>query len=73
MVDTPPVYETILEPMMFERPVGRGFKEWRKNVGKTALYRRGDTVLIWVNEGDLYCDGPFVKRLVRVAPTEGQE
>ena len=56
-------YEEVFVPMGFEEPVGRDLEEWRENVRKTELYRRGDTVLVWVNEGDLYCDGPFVKHL----------
>lgn len=54
-------YEVVFVPMLFERVTGRDLAEWRENVCKTELYRRGDTVLVWVNEGDLYCDGPFVK------------
>lgn len=60
-------YEEIFVPMAFEHPVGRDLEQWRENVRKTDLYRRGDTVLVWVNEGDLYADGPFVKHLRRRA------
>lgn len=60
-------YETIYVPMRFERPVGRTLKQWRENVSKTDLYRRGDTVLVWVNEGDLG-RGPFVEQYRRRAP-----
>lgn len=57
----------VLVPMAFERPVGNSIEEWRENVHKTDLCRRGDTVLVWVNEGDI-CHapwGPFVKRLLK--------
>jgi hypothetical protein len=56
--------DTRYVPMLFEHPVGNGFDEWRENVRKTELYQRGDTVLIWVNEGDLY-PGPFVAEAAR--------
>jgi hypothetical protein len=56
--------DTRYVPMLFEHPVGNGFDEWRENVRKTELYQRGDTVLIWVNEGDLY-PGPFVAEASR--------
>lgn len=39
--------------LQYEIPVGSTIGEMRENVRKTDLYQRGDTVLIWVNEGDL--------------------
>ena len=44
----------LVGPIAFETPVGDTFEEWRENVRKTKLYQRGDTVLVWVNEGDLH-------------------
>jgi hypothetical protein len=36
------------------RPEGNTFDEWRENVRKTALYQKGDTILLWINEGDYW-------------------
>jgi hypothetical protein len=36
------------------RPEGSTLEEMRENVRKTDLYQMGDTVLVWVNEGDLW-------------------
>ena len=33
---------------------GETLAEWRANAKQGALYRLGDIVLVWVNEGDLY-------------------
>jgi hypothetical protein len=35
---------------------GRDLAEMRQNVPK-EIHNRGDTVLIWINEGDLYLPG----------------
>lgn len=58
-------YSEVFTPMPFEHPVGNDLAEWREAVGKTQLYRNGDTVLVWVNEGDLYPDGPFTKKRIK--------
>lgn len=37
----------------YARPVGADLNEWRENARTTALYQRGDMVLVWVNQADL--------------------
>ena len=39
-------------PIHWARPHGETFEEMRKNVWKTGLSNKGDTILVWVNEGD---------------------
>ena len=48
-----------MRSVLFEHPEGANMDEWRENVRKTELYQRGDTVLVWVNEGDIYPEGPL--------------
>lgn len=38
----------------FARPLGATFESMRKHVWETGLADIGDTILIWVNEGDLW-------------------
>ncbi len=39
-------------PIHWARPQGGTFEEMRANVWKTGLADKGDTILVWVNEGD---------------------
>jgi hypothetical protein len=39
-------------PINWARPIGETFEEMRANIWKTGLAMKGDTILIWVNEGD---------------------
>lgn len=39
-------------PIHWARPNGTTFEEMRANVWKTGLPDKGDTILVWVNEGD---------------------
>lgn len=55
------------QSILFARPVGRDIEEWRENVRKTDLYRRGDTILVWVNEGDT-CLPPFKQAALTAPP-----
>lgn len=42
------------ETLHFARPLGATLDSMRKHVWETGLADRGDTILIWVNEGDLW-------------------
>lgn len=43
------------EPRLrFARPLGATLDSMRKHVHETELPRLGDTILIWVNQGDLW-------------------
>lgn len=48
------------QPILYQRPEGANMDEWRKNVYPTDLYHRGDTVMVWINEGSI-CLPPFVR------------
>ncbi len=39
-------------PIHWACPHGDTFEEMRAHLRETGLYEKGDTVLIWVNEGD---------------------
>ena len=52
------------QPILYQRPEGANMDEWRKNVYPTDLYHRGDTVLVWINEGCLYM-APFVRAAIK--------
>lgn len=57
-VFTDPVYSplsirSVIRPLRFARARGQTWEELRANVHKEPLYAIGDTVLVWVNEGDL--------------------
>lgn len=39
---------------LYAQPQGLSLGEWRENVRKTKIYQNGDTVLVWVNEADLF-------------------
>lgn len=41
-------------PINWARPVGATFDEMRDNVWKSGLASKGDTILVWVNEGDFW-------------------
>lgn len=47
--------DVVLEEAGFDYviPQGSTYDEWREHVRQTALYQRGDTVLVWVNQADL--------------------
>lgn len=42
------------QPIEIAQVVGSDMDEWRENVRKTELYKKGDCILVWINEGDLY-------------------
>jgi len=52
-------------PARFVAAEGGDMQAMREHFEKTDVYRAGDAILVWVNEGDLYPDGLFAKRYVR--------
>jgi hypothetical protein len=51
-----PAYTVPIPPIPIEwaRPQGETFEEMRANVWKNGLAAKGDTILVWVNEGDFW-------------------
>jgi hypothetical protein len=45
-------------PIRFVWPCGVTFKEMQENVRKGRLYRTGDAILVWVNQGDFLMNSP---------------
>jgi uncharacterized small protein (DUF1192 family) len=59
-------------PVRFEVVEGSNIDAMRENFKKTELYKQGDALLVWANEGDLFDpahrtdgdDGELVERLI---------
>jgi hypothetical protein len=51
-------------PIRFARPLGETFKDMQRNAQQSELYKHGDMILVWVNEGDF-----IMNKLVQFPPT----
>ncbi len=47
-------------PLRYAIPHGKTIDEMRDNVRKSDLYKIGDTILVWVNEGDFWMKSPVL-------------
>jgi len=45
-------------PIRFMRPVGDTFKDMQRHAQQSELYKIGDAILVWVNEGDFWMNFP---------------